>query len=103
MIFFYLYSFRYSLLGDRVDRFQVNSETGLISTKIPLDREDMSVYRLTLIAQDSSVIEPKASTVNVIINVLDENDNAPVFAETQYTVYISDKTSQSKSNNLSCH
>lgn len=91
-----LYSFffpcRYSLLGDRVDRFQVNSETGLISTKVPLDREDVNVYRLTLVAQDSSVIEPRASTVNVVINVLDENDNAPVFAETQYTVYIPDRT-----------
>lgn len=69
----------------------MNSETGLISTKVPLDREDVCVYRLTLVAQDSSVIEPRASTVNVIINILDENDNAPVFAKNQYTIYIPDR------------
>lgn len=88
--FFFFY--RYSLLGDRVERFQVNSETGLISTKVPLDREDLSVYQLTLVAQDNSVTEPKASTVNLLINILDENDNAPVFAESQYTVHIPDGT-----------
>lgn len=87
---------RYSLLGDQVERFQVNSETGLISTTVPLDREDVSVYRLTLVAQDSSIVEPRASTVNVLINVLDENDNSPVFAETQYTVYVPDQTSAGK-------
>lgn len=79
------------MLGERVERFQVNSETGLIETKVPLDREDVSVYRLTLVAQDSSVTEPKASTVNLLINVLDENDNAPVFADTQLTVYVADR------------
>lgn len=83
--------FRYSLLGERFERFQVNSETGLISTNVLLDREDVSVYRLTLVAQDSSVTEPKASTVNLLINVLDENDNAPVFADSQYMVHVADR------------
>lgn len=43
-------------------------------------------------AQDYSATEPRASTVNLTISVLDENDNSPMFSSSKYEVYTSDKT-----------
>lgn len=83
---------RYSLLGDKVDRFKINQDTGFISTAVSLDREDTATYHLTLIAQDCSPTEPRASTVNLTIEVTDENDNSPTFTSSKFEIYISDKT-----------
>ncbi|KAL1509863.1 hypothetical protein ABEB36_004537 [Hypothenemus hampei] len=86
---------KYSLLGDTIDGFKVNQETGMVSTNSVLDREETETYYLTLIAQDCSATEPKASAVNLTIRVLDENDNSPTFSSTKYEVYISDQTKAS--------
>lgn len=59
---------------------------------MPLDREETSSYFFTLIAQDSSVTEPRATAVNLTVNILDDNDNYPRFDSSQYTVYVPDKT-----------
>lgn len=83
---------RYSLLGDKVDRFLVDPETGIITTTIGLDREDTAIYYLTLMAQDCSATEPRATAVNLTIAVLDENDNSPVFSSLNYEVYVPDNT-----------
>lgn len=83
---------RYSLLGDNVERFQVEADSGLITTAVELDREEVQGYHLTLVAQDSSVTEPRASAVNLTITVLDENDNAPRFSSERYIVHVPDRT-----------
>lgn len=83
---------RYSLLGEKVDRFKVDSDTGVITTTMTLDREETDVYYLTLMAQDCSPTEPHATAVNLTIVVLDENDNPPMFSSMVYEIYISDKT-----------
>lgn len=83
---------RYSLLGDKVDKFKVDQTTGIITTATALDREETDVYYLTLMAQDSSLTEPRASAVNLTIIILDDNDNSPIFSASKYDVYISDKT-----------
>ncbi|RZC36743.1 Cadherin, Laminin G 1, EGF, and/or Amelogenin domain containing protein, partial [Asbolus verrucosus] len=83
---------RYSLLGDKVDRFRVDQDTGVISTSTILDREETDIYYFTLMAQDCSATEPRAAAVNLTITVTDENDNSPTFSSTKYEVYISDKT-----------
>ncbi|KAJ8926397.1 hypothetical protein NQ314_021183 [Rhamnusium bicolor] len=83
---------RYSLLGDKVDRFKVDQDTGVVTTAVALDREDIDSYFLTLMAQDCSATEPRATAVNLTINIADENDNSPIFFSTKYEVYISDKT-----------
>ncbi|KAK4886263.1 hypothetical protein RN001_002534 [Aquatica leii] len=83
---------RYSLLGDKVNRFKVDQDTGVITTTMLLDREETDTYFLTLMAQDCSPTEPRAAAVNLTISVTDENDNAPIFSSTSYEVYISDKT-----------
>lgn len=83
---------RYTLLGDKVDRFLVDPDTGIITTTVGLDREETSMYDLTLMAQDCSATEPRATAVNLTIVVLDENDNSPVFSSLNYEVYVPDKT-----------
>ncbi|XP_076252739.1 cadherin-related tumor suppressor fat isoform X2 [Rhynchophorus ferrugineus] len=83
---------RYSILGDKIEGFTVDQSTGVITTKGALDREETESYFLTLIAQDCSATEPRATAVNLTITVLDENDNSPVFSLPKYEVYISDHT-----------
>ncbi|XP_065342592.1 cadherin-related tumor suppressor [Cloeon dipterum] len=83
---------RFSLLGDLSERFVVDPITGRITTAVQLDREEYSVYHLTLVARDSSVTDPKAAAAHVIIRVKDENDNSPKFAQSKYAVHVQDTT-----------
>lgn len=88
--------YRYSLLGEYSERFTVDPETGEVFTVVPLDREQTSVYHLTLVAQDSSPTEPQASAVNLTIFVKDVNDNAPRFSSPRYTAYVPGATKSGK-------
>ncbi|KAK0180966.1 hypothetical protein PV327_003292, partial [Microctonus hyperodae] len=83
---------RYSLLGENIERFSVDPDTGKVVTLVPLDREQTSIYHLTLVAQDSSPTEPRAAAVNLTIFVKDLNDNAPKFSSPRYTAYVPDST-----------
>ncbi|XP_034519483.1 LOW QUALITY PROTEIN: cadherin-23 [Ailuropoda melanoleuca] len=57
--------------------FKIDSVTGVITVKGPVDREKGDFYTLTVVADDGG---PKVdSTVKVYITVLDENDNSPRF------------------------
>ncbi|XP_028271931.1 protocadherin alpha-9-like isoform X2 [Parambassis ranga] len=58
----------------------------LVLRKI-LDREKQSVIRLTLTAIDGGT-PAKSGTMTVIVNVLDINDNAPVFSKTLYKTSV---------------
>lgn len=59
------------VLGSTVDLdLNIDMTTGEIKTRVPLDRESRSSYSLVVLPQN----------VRVIINVLDENDNAPAFS-----------------------
>ncbi|XP_011183876.2 cadherin-related tumor suppressor [Zeugodacus cucurbitae] len=82
---------RFTLLGEHIDRFHINSETGEITTATMLDREETAVYYLTLMAQDSSATEPRASAVNLTITVLDVNDNTPNFNAASFNVNVPDR------------
>ncbi|XP_066585244.1 cadherin-related tumor suppressor [Prorops nasuta] len=85
---------RYSLLGEKAERFSADPNTGEVFTIEPLDREETSVYHLTLVAQDSSPTEPRASAVNLTILIKDANDNAPRFSSPRYTAYVPTGTKQ---------
>uniref|UniRef100_A0A670Y3C1 Cadherin domain-containing protein n=1 Tax=Pseudonaja textilis TaxID=8673 RepID=A0A670Y3C1_PSETE len=59
--------------------------------KVPLDREESPVHHLVLTATDGG--EPKLTgTVQLIINVLDVNDNPPVFNQSVYRVKLLENT-----------
>ena len=67
----------FSISGQDADFFSVESETGLLKTALPLDREFSDIYRLTATVVDS--IKPKEFKCEVEIEVMvtDINDNAP--------------------------
>ncbi|XP_008579220.1 PREDICTED: LOW QUALITY PROTEIN: protocadherin Fat 4-like [Galeopterus variegatus] len=66
--------------GNKENSFSINHATGEIRSIRPLDREKISHYVLTIKSSDKGT--PSQSTsVKVIINILDENDNAPRFSQ----------------------
>lgn len=82
---------RFSLLGEKSERFHVDVDNGLITTAQTLDREEMAIYHMTLMAQDSSVTEPRATAVNLTVIVSDLNDNAPTFDSNSFNVNVPDR------------
>lgn len=81
---------QYTLLGDKIERFRVNQQTGEITTSVTLDREETPIYYLTLMAQDSSITRPRSSTVNFTITIQDINDNFPTFEAPGFNVNVPD-------------
>uniref|UniRef100_A0A2K6PPR7 FAT atypical cadherin 4 n=1 Tax=Rhinopithecus roxellana TaxID=61622 RepID=A0A2K6PPR7_RHIRO len=66
--------------GNMENSFSINHATGEIRSVRPLDREKVSHYVLTIKSSDKG--SPSQSTsVKVMINILDENDNAPRFSQ----------------------
>ncbi|KAK2849145.1 hypothetical protein Q5P01_008979 [Channa striata] len=55
----------------------------------PLDREKQHVIQLTLTAVDGGT-PPKSGTSQIIISVLDNNDNTPVFTKSLYKTSITE-------------
>ncbi|XP_051903998.1 protocadherin-16-like [Hippocampus zosterae] len=68
----------YGLLHPDGD-FQINSQTGEISTRRALDRERRSSFRLVVVVRDGGT-PPRSATGTAHVSVLDENDHAPAFA-----------------------
>ncbi|XP_056011143.1 protocadherin Fat 1-like isoform X5 [Ostrea edulis] len=76
----------YSLAGDE-DKFCVDSKSGIISVKKPLDREIQGVYHLHVKATDLGK-KPLSSTSTVKVILLDDNDNIPKFVPDSYDIKI---------------
>uniref|UniRef100_A0A8D2PXE3 FAT atypical cadherin 4 n=1 Tax=Zosterops lateralis melanops TaxID=1220523 RepID=A0A8D2PXE3_ZOSLA len=66
--------------GNTENSFSINRATGEIRSVRPLDREKLSQYTLTVKASDKGT-PLQSTTVKVVINILDENDNAPRFSQ----------------------
>ncbi|KAK2531739.1 Kiaa1841, partial [Columba guinea] len=77
----------YSLQDDFAGIFHINSSTGELMTKKPLDREMVDSYELKIIAADSGRPSQSASLV-LRITVEDVNDNPPVFPQKSYSVTV---------------
>lgn len=88
LFFFFLFS-----EGDHFGDFHLDRKSGVLSTSRPLDRESKAKYTLTVEAQDQG-IPPLTSTVTLDINVLDLNDNTPVFPSSSYSVEVSEDASE---------
>ena len=63
--------------------FQIDRQSGLITTSKTIDRERQSLYHLKVIASacgvNETLVKSHQSTAIVTINVNDVNDNRPVF------------------------
>ena len=77
----------YSLIRGN-DRFRIDPNTGLITTRVMLDRESRdNSFKVTVRATDSGT-PPLTGETEVTIVVLDANDQHPYFEEESTTVNV---------------
>ncbi|XP_075775493.1 protocadherin Fat 3 isoform X6 [Pelodiscus sinensis] len=77
--------------GNPQNFFAINPKTGLITTTSrKLDREQQAEHFLEVTVTDGG-ISPKQSTIWVVVQVLDENDNKPQFPEKVYQVKLPER------------
>jgi hypothetical protein len=75
--------------GNTGDTFSIDKNTGVLTTNASLDRETIPTYNLTVTVTDNG---GQSSSRNLIVNVLDENDNAPRFDPASYSKNITENT-----------
>nr|XP_006004060.2 PREDICTED: cadherin EGF LAG seven-pass G-type receptor 1 [Latimeria chalumnae] len=69
--------------------FDIDLRSGVVRTRIQVDRELLSEYQLIVEANDQGKDPgPKSATATVHITVEDENDNYPQFSEKRYVVQV---------------
>ncbi|XP_074026257.1 protocadherin-like wing polarity protein stan isoform X2 [Leptinotarsa decemlineata] len=82
-----------SLLDSRTQAmFDIDQKTGVVTTKVQLDRELVDVHYFRVTALDDS-FPPRSGTTMLQINVLDANDHSPVFEMTEYDASIKESVS----------
>lgn len=72
--------------------FSLGAADGLLRVAGRLDRESRPAYRITVTARDRGD-PPRATTTDVLVRVLDENDNSPVFDPKQYSATVAENAS----------
>lgn len=82
----------YSLVMEPNVPFTLGSTDGLLRVSGRLDRELQSSYPLTVIAKDRGE-PPRSTQQQIIVNILDENDNSPVFDPKQYSASVAENAS----------
>ncbi|EAT41892.1 AAEL006534-PA, partial [Aedes aegypti] len=85
--------FYYIAEGNSDERFVIDDATGQITLAKALDRETVSMYKLTIVAHDASMQNRLSTSTTVTIEVLDENDDAPEFTQTLSQIAINETTS----------
>ncbi|KAI5086742.1 protocadherin 1 alpha 3 precursor, partial [Silurus meridionalis] len=76
------------------DHFSLEMQSDSIELVLqkPLDRERESVIKLVLTAVDGGT-PPRSGSMQIIINVMDINDNSPVFTKSLYKVKVHENAS----------
>ncbi|GFN75010.1 fat cadherin [Plakobranchus ocellatus] len=77
--------------GDSGGYFNINPNSGVVSTARPVDFEQIQLFNLTVTA--TSIVSAE-SAVSLKIHILDVNDNAPEFSATSYSGSISEAALQ---------
>ncbi|XP_070826255.1 protocadherin Fat 3a isoform X5 [Chaetodon trifascialis] len=82
--------------GNPQNFFIINTQTGLITTTSrKLDREQQTEHVLEVLVSDGGPT-PRQSTVWVMVQVLDENDNKPTFPEKVYQIKLPERERKKK-------
>lgn len=79
-------------LSDPSKMFSVGPVDGLLRVTGRLDRETRSSYLLEITAKDRGD-PPRDTKQTILVQVLDENDNSPVFDPKQYSASIAENAS----------
>lgn len=75
---------KYIITAGDVAKFRINSNTGKITTLVPLDREEKTAYQLQVTAADGSGLRSHTQAI-VTVTVIDTQDNPPVFSQKVYS------------------
>uniref|UniRef100_A0A1I8GRF3 Cadherin domain-containing protein n=1 Tax=Macrostomum lignano TaxID=282301 RepID=A0A1I8GRF3_9PLAT len=78
----------YAILG-KSDTFSLNPDTGEIKLAKPLDKERQPFVSIVVKAVDGSPVNPMSSLVSVDVEILDGNDQRPIFQQTYYSLRVS--------------
>ncbi|XP_037778261.1 cadherin-23-like [Penaeus monodon] len=72
----------YSFLDDGSDNgvFEIDPTTGIITTRVALDREQRAQYTVVVVAQDLGR-PPQLASRLLVINITDADDNLPAFVK----------------------
>ncbi|XP_058883158.1 protocadherin Fat 1-like isoform X5 [Acipenser ruthenus] len=76
--------------GNIGSTFDINPNSGVVTTQNFLDYETISSYKLTVQGTNMAGL---SSNTTLLIHLLDENDNAPVFMQEKYTGIIIESAS----------
>ncbi|XP_017304667.2 fat-like cadherin-related tumor suppressor homolog, partial [Diaphorina citri] len=77
--------------GNEGGEFNINPETGMLYTAVTLDAEDKAFYTLTVSAIDQgNAGTRKQSAAKVKVNIVDTNDNDPLFDSPEMEVSINE-------------
>lgn len=78
--------------GNEDGKFAIDEATGQVTLVKSLDRETVSIYKLKVVAHDVPAVGRLSSTTTVTIEVLDENDDAPEFVQTDTKISVIETT-----------
>uniref|UniRef100_A0A8D1Y0Z8 FAT atypical cadherin 1 n=1 Tax=Sus scrofa TaxID=9823 RepID=A0A8D1Y0Z8_PIG len=76
--------------GNIADAFDINPHSGSIITQKALDFEMLPVYTLTIQGTNMAGL---STNTTVLVHLQDENDNSPVFMQSEYTGLVSESAS----------
>uniref|UniRef100_A0A4W5Q4X2 Cadherin-23 n=1 Tax=Hucho hucho TaxID=62062 RepID=A0A4W5Q4X2_9TELE len=80
--------------GNHDGAFYINDTTGVVQVNRPLDRERVGEYRLTITVKDNPE-NPRIARRDsdmLVITVMDDNDNRPIFTQTSYRAEITENS-----------
>ncbi|CAG9763039.1 unnamed protein product [Ceutorhynchus assimilis] len=75
--------------------FQIDSRSGLITTRAHVDCETEPLPRLTVVATDNG-FPPLSSTATVLVTIHDVNDNEPIFDQSFYNVSVAENEAEGR-------
>lgn len=84
--------FYYISDGNQDGRFAIDSSTGQVTLAKTLDREMESSYKLTVVAHDAALRNRLSSNTTITLEVLDENDNEPIFTQIDTQIAVNETT-----------
>lgn len=73
--------------SEGLDAFSIDEVTGIVRTKVMLDHEQRTFYRMSVSARDQGR-PPKETIRQLQIEVLDLNDNRPTFSTSSLTFKV---------------
>ncbi|XP_036134132.1 cadherin EGF LAG seven-pass G-type receptor 1 [Molossus molossus] len=85
-----LYTFQGGDDGD--GDFYIEPTSGVIRTQRRLDRENVAVYNLQVLAVDRGSPAPLSAFVEIQVTVLDINDNPPVFEKDELDLFVEENS-----------